>query len=357
MNIIDSETTKVNSLSEESQAAKTRNLAETPPTPFEWWHEHKILAGKIAIHLSNLGDAKFEGDRKYSRRAERMAQCANGIQAKSCPDGHHHKITRAQLCRDRACPVCAGRRSLALAARTRQAMERAGGRFLLLTLTVKSPPDGELKKTVKHISTNFGAMMRDGRLRGVVGGYIRTLETTRSAAGWHPHIHALLRVDDGYFNRTNGLYIEQQEWCDLWRQYARLDYNPVVDVRAVHEAQSAGAAAEVSKYVTKGADILKYSLPELQEWLEAVKGVRLWSAGGCLKINDKAVENEMINNVDSVETPDVCPVCGKRLVLQDYWHTSRGYMPSPVPLSWPKRGETRAGASGRRRSAAKLSKG
>lgn len=56
---------------------------------------------------------------------------------------------------------------------------------------------------------------------------------------------------------------------------------PIIDVRAV--VDSGGAAAEVAKYVSKSADLLALHLDQLAEWLEAVRGARLWVAAGCLK--------------------------------------------------------------------------
>jgi len=77
----------------------------------------------------------------------------------------------------------------------------------------------------------------------------------------HPHIHALLLVPARYFTAD---YVRQGRWRELWMDAARLDYAPVVDVRAVRvkrgadtvERRSIAAAIEAAKYTAKPADML-----------------------------------------------------------------------------------------------------
>lgn len=303
----------------------------------EKWSEKKAAASKMAIALSQLG-------RPYQKRAERMASCAGALQTKSCPDGHHHKIQRAVLCKDRACPVCSWRRSRAYAARTTAAMEDAGGRYILLTLTVKNCADGELKKTLEKLTKSFSKLLKSRRLYGQIGGYVRTVEITRSGKTWHPHIHALLRVDCGYFSSFNRLYIDQRTWCALWQQALGINYTPVVDVRAItgNGDAEAGAVAEVSKYISKNI-MGKLPLELLREWLEAVRGRRLWSSGGCLKIKDEQIENELVHAADETATADLCPVCGQHLQVQDWVHEHGEYRPTLSSLNWFKARERRGG--------------
>lgn len=323
------------SIAQPTQTGKTQtqnHLTEnkSPCGAHEDWRVAKADAERMAISMSQCGPA-------YRKRAERMAGCASVVQSKSCPDGHMHKIIHAVLCRDRACPQCSRLRSRALAARTAQAVEAAGGRLLLLTLTVKSPEDGKLRQTLRKMSAAYGKMMRGSRLRGVVGGYIRTLEITRGHGGWHPHIHALLRVDESYFSRANGLYVTQQEWASMWQRAIGARYAPIVDVRAVLPHDRGGAISEVAKYTTKSADLHGLPLVLLKEWLEAVKGIRLWTAGGCLRVRDSDVEAEMIHTVDEQQTPDVCPVCGQRLQIVDWlFRRGAGYVQSLEPIAWPR---------------------
>ena len=65
-------------------------------------------------------------------------------------------------------------------------------------------------------------------------GFLRATEVTRNELmdTYHPHIHVLLFVSPTYFkNKEN--YISQDEWTELWKKSAKLDYYPIVDVRAI----------------------------------------------------------------------------------------------------------------------------
>ncbi len=222
-------------------------------------------------------------------------------------------------------------------------MAAAGGRYIMVSLTI--PHVLPLKEALKLLCKSAGNLMRSPRLRGIVGGYIRTVEITQGRNGWHPHVHILARVEDSYFR--SALYVHDSEWSDLWMaalekadkkaaiaigmylETLRLGA-PIIDVRAVHD--SGGAAAEVAKYVSKSADLLALHLDQLAEWLEAVRGARLWVAAGCLK----TAHEDNIDLIHEAETgsAELCPVCGARLQLVD-WIFSRGeYLPAPAPLNW-----------------------
>jgi rubrerythrin len=105
-----------------------------------------------------------------------------------------------------------------------------------------------------------------------------------------------------------------------------------------NERTKSGVIYEVSKYITKDAEISKYSLSQLREWLEAVKGMRLWVAAGCLKINETDIENEMIHTCNEESTENICPVCGARLETTEWeWNAKqREYEQSLRPLTWPE---------------------
>ena len=302
----------------------------------EKWREKKLSAGKMAVRMAHLGAP-------YEKRAERIAGCAGALQTRSCPDGHHNRVVRAVLCKDRACPVCSWRRSRALGARAAAAMAAAGGRYIMVSLTI--PHVLPLKDALKILCKSAGVLMRSPRLRGVVGGYIRTIEITQGRNGWHPHIHILARVEDSYFR--SALYVHESEWANLWmaalekadkKIYRALETYldninlsaPVIDVRAVVDGN--GAAAEVAKYVSKSADLLALHLDQLAEWLEAVRGARLWVAAGCLK----NAHEENLDLIHEAETgaAELCPVCGARLQLVDWIFCGGEYSPAPAPLNW-----------------------
>jgi plasmid rolling circle replication initiator protein Rep len=297
----------------------------------ETWREKKNSAGKTSLRFSMLmrGSSSVTEKRRFQDRAERMASCAHFLRSESCPDGHVHKIVRASLCHDRACPTCSWIRARRLAAKTHEAMKAAGGRYLLLTLTVPNCGPGELRGTLQRLTKSFGKLMKNPRLDGVVGGHVRSVEITHNDKldNWHPHIHALLRVEESYFRSE--LYIHQSEWLDLWRKAVGLPVE-IVDIRAADEH----SCREVAKYTTKDADLLGLSLANLREWLRAVKGIRLYSSGGCLKVNVEAIE-EKLDTLDAGGAA-VCPVCGAHMQIVDweFYQREGRYRKSVCPVQW-----------------------
>jgi Plasmid rolling circle replication initiator protein and truncated derivatives len=327
-------------LSQGERLRKSQESHESSAWSGEKWIDRKIVAEKIAVKLSHL----VNKDKAYKGRAERMAGCGHHIQTMSCPDGHHHRVVRAVLCKDRLCPICGWRRAGALAARTRVIMQTIGGRYLLLTLTVPNPQDGELAKTCRELTQAYGRLMRLPRLRGVIGGSIRTLEVTRKNKTWHPHIHALLRVEESYFR--SALYIDQEEWLNLWKVAMRRTDITQVDIRPA----DISGATEVAKYVTKTAELNRYTLDQLHELAQAIKGLRLWSASGCLKISEEDIEAELLEHAGA-EHQSTCPECGAVLQKVDHTWMGQGYKVAPYPVNWPQTNAEmdRARREGRRR--------
>jgi hypothetical protein len=62
-------------------------------------------------------------------------------------------------------------------------------------------------------------------------GWVRNVEVTRgNDDSAHPHFHALLMVNPGYFSQG---YISQKSWVDIWRSCLRVGYDPHVRVNAI----------------------------------------------------------------------------------------------------------------------------
>jgi hypothetical protein len=118
-------------------------------------------------------------------------------------------------------------------------------------------------------------------------------------------------VPPGYFK--GGSYITQSRWVQLWRQAARLDYDPVVDIRTVkckgvpvsgsHHSALRQAAAETLKYEVKPSDMV--SDPHwFLELTRQVHRLRFIATGGALK--DVLREDEETNE-DLILADDPSP--------------------------------------------------
>ncbi|MGV3711967.1 protein rep [Pseudolysinimonas sp.] len=101
------------------------------------------------------------------------------------------------------CPVCSAR----ILARRQQEVATGvdawiarGGRVAMLTLTMRHKRSDKLDDLWSALSAGWGsvtsgkAWQAEKRAHGF-GGYLRVVETTRGAHGWHLHVHALLFLD------------------------------------------------------------------------------------------------------------------------------------------------------------------
>jgi plasmid rolling circle replication initiator protein Rep len=174
-------------------------------------------------------------------------------------------------------------------------------RFLFATFTVRNCDVHLLRLTLTQMANAWKRLIQLKVFPAI--GWVRSMEVTRGRDGnAHPHFHSLLMVQPEYF--TTG-YLKQPQWADLWRTCLRIDYKPVVDVRAVDPHYEPwrrtemmvshplwNTATEVIKYKVKVGDMLKDD-----KWFLAVSDeiwkMRAVAVGGILKkyIKDRKKEN------------------------------------------------------------------
>ena len=304
----------------------TQSYHETPPkeqtspqdihqiaAPNEWTRR-KRQALDVADRLDDLGKRD---------RASRVRDCARHLRTRSCPSGHVHRLVTANLCKDRACPICGWRRARANSARAAATVARVGGRAILLTLTLRSGP--RLAPLLDLLLAAWGRISRRARWVRAFDGAIRSVEVTRSSAGWHPHLHVLLHLRDPLDYYDGSSYLSHAEVVSMWRDALRADYDPSVRLQAV---RSDRALLEVVGYTTKATETESYSEEDLREWLDALAGRRLLAGTGVYQLRD-ALEDEddgaLLHEGDA-HTEPTCPVCGSPLVRVDWrWHHGHGY--------------------------------
>lgn len=183
----------------------------------------------------------------------------------------------------------------------------------------------------------------------------RTLEITRNAETglWHPHVHLLVIVPARYFQHRSGLYIDQPEWAALWRKFARLDYDPVIDVRALKGVGGGPLAdlgrkslAEVTKYCTKPSDLVTFDedgepypvdAEGLKALYDALHGRRLVGMSGALqalakelRLADPDDDEADLSGADSF--PDDAVYLGREFYR--WHHDFRDYVCVPRVV-WP----------------------
>lgn len=181
---------------------------------------------------------------RLAKRAGRMAMCSNQIVVTRNTETGEAQVERAALCRDRLCPICSWR----LAARRVYEMSNTITAMLsdtpdikaaMLTLTVKNCDKEALRENIKGLCEGFTRLRKHAAFRRYVLGYARSVELTinNDNGTFHPHIHALL-----IFDATYKAYIKQTEFAAMWRTAARLDYNPIVDIRYAYSKEANASA-------------------------------------------------------------------------------------------------------------------
>jgi plasmid rolling circle replication initiator protein Rep len=222
-------------------------------------------------------------------KAERTATCGDFLQFKEFLDTNKNpKLHKSNFCKVRLCPMCSWRRSLKLFGQVSQVMDylekNHNFRYLFLTLTVKNCYSEDFKETLDLMTKAFNKMTNRKDFKGSIKGYFRALEVTYDSERfitqemyfkkleyfkglgleigdknpnfdtYHPHFHIILAVNPSYFTDKN-YYISQKEWGKVWGDCLGVDYDPIIDIRAVKN-NNKKEVAEVAKYTVKSDDFL-----------------------------------------------------------------------------------------------------
>ena len=267
------------------------------------WDKHRGNADYIEAH--------YRGS-EFSQYASRITFCSQLLEFGLVPTEDmgslKMKLRGSRFCRVRHCPVCQWRRSLMWKAKAYKVLPQIIAayptyRWLFLTLTVKNCQIDELRSTLTEMNRAFQRMIQRKVWPAV--GWLRSTEVTLGLNGSaHPHFHCLLMVRPGYFGKG---YIKQAEWIEMWRHALRLDYNPVLDCRAVKRGkQPMQLIPELLKYCTKESDMTA-DRDWFLELTRQMHKMRCIATGGVLKEYLKELEAEpedLIGESDSLEGDD-----------------------------------------------------
>lgn len=278
------------------------------------WDVHRGEADEVQ-------EAYAGGQSHHQCYAARVEACSQVLEFARDPPGagvRKYRLKNAWFCRVRHCPVCQWRRSLMWQAKVYRALpsllrDFPDIRFLFMTLTIRNCPVTDLRHTLDDMAKAWKRLteLRTWPARG----WVRAVEITRSQKdrSAHPHYHCLLMVPPAYFQ---GDYLKQHEWAELWRQCLRINYRPVVDIRAVKldlvqssqrvnkpPARMWEAVAEILKYAVKPSDMIRDHdwFLELSDQLHKTRAVAI---GGILKHYIKERRPEKLTE-EPGEEPDV----------------------------------------------------
>lgn len=255
--------------------------------------QQRIYAPIIAKAISELSNVS-------DQTACAIYNCGTHISIS--PSG---RITGANFCRNRYCPICqwrASRKVYGQVAKIYDYIAMPESRFALLTLTIRNTVS--LEDGLAQCFEGLKRFTNSRKIKKSIQGWMRTLEITYNEQSntWHPHIHMLLHLADGYFTAST-LYLEQKDYETIWRTCVRADYITQVDVRAIKD-DVAGALAEVAKYAVKPSSVLTShaEVETIRELVAATYHRRLRSFGGSFKRAAKAL-NIQADLVDELPQP------------------------------------------------------
>ncbi len=187
-----------------------------------------------------------------------------------------YKLTNANFCRDRLCPMCSWRRSYKIFGQVSKIMNYVKTEygtkydFIFVTLTVPNCAPSDLDKTIDKLLSSFHKLINYKRVKRAIKGFFRALEVTRnndpsskSFNTYHPHIHVVFAVLRSYFNDCS--FIKRDDWLSMWQKATKDPTITQVDVRKAGKKRKEGqtaadalaaAVAEIAKYAVKGSDFL-----------------------------------------------------------------------------------------------------
>ena len=273
------------------------------------WKGKKVMNIEYADLLKEL----------HYKKADTVRTCGEFLRFGKREDGSL-KLEQAWFCKSRLCPMCNWRKSLKHSNQVVQIINAAvkkhpKGRFLFWTLTTKNVFTGkELNAEISKMNNAFNLMMKYKKVQKNMLGYLKATEVTvnQKDGSYNQHLHVLVFVKSTYFSGKSDNYISQAELTEFWKKALKIDYTPIVNIKAVKpkatekEKGVIGAVYETAKYPVKSIDYLTNdhdeNLQRVDDLEKGLKGKRLISFGGIFKEIRKELQLEDVESGDLIKT-------------------------------------------------------
>ena len=120
-------------------------------------------------------------------------------------------------------------------------------------------------------------------------------------------------------------YITQKEWGYMWSQSLKVDYIPMVDVRAVKEKGKGmrGAILETAKYPTKPIKLDVENKQVVDDLYNGMYRKRQLGFGGLFKTIKKQLALDDVENGDLVHTSDNAGSISKGTEIVAFWNANK----------------------------------
>ena len=217
------------------------------------------------IAIEKRAEGKGDEANAYEKQATALDECGKYAWCCTTQETGQPKLA-VNHCRSRLCPHCQRQRALDICHRiypTIQAMP--DHRFVTLTMKHDNRP---LWLQVKSLQVAWKLLRRTKWWKATCTGGFYTIEVSinKQTRQWHPHIHAI----------CEGNYIDNERLAEEWHKITGNSF--IVDVRNIDN--DAAAVRELAKYINKPGQPLKLTLPELEEYIDALKDLRLVQGWG-----------------------------------------------------------------------------
>ena len=156
-----------------------------------------------------------------------------------------------------------------------------------LVLTHRNFPTLTRRKIREH-TRDLARMRRSKCFREVRGGCVST-EITNEQRGWHLHAHLLIDVT----------WLDMPDVSRRWGKICGQEF-AIVKIKDVRDRDY---LHEICKYIVEGSELAKWKPDELNEFVQAVKGVRMFNSFGSLRDLAPQIRKELFS-----QKPDP-PMC------------------------------------------------
>ena len=299
----------------------------------EKWVEKKQKNAIIAQKMRKIG---------YKKRGDRMSICGDVLEYRYCEDCGTWYIKKANLCRDRFCPICSWRLSLQRYNEMRDIVstinstENSITNWSLITLTCKNCEEGQISETLSRMAKAWNLTKQQRDIKPHMVGWARSVEITynEDLKTFHPHYHCLIAWKNG-----NSGTLLVNKWLMACKKYGLIanikaqNVSPVqhlknengelIQVSQELPKQFTKAILETFKYSIKTSDVETMPLKEFKSLVEQYGGKRLIAYGGIIK--DVARSKKALDDVikDDIEI-ETCKNCGSKELEQLIYKWSYG---------------------------------
>lgn len=246
----------------------------------EKWKDKKIKSLRMAEKMKKAG---------YLARGKRMAECSDIITYKVCPECGEYHIAKANLCRDRFCPVCSWRLSLSRFANMARVMDALQNgypeyRYSLITLTVKNCKAQELSKTMETMSSCWHLAVNQRRIRQFMVGWARSVEITynKETGELHPHYHIIL-MSSPESSADYDLVSEWQKACNKKGLKTSIKAQNTQEIQAKDGEKLIKSILETIKYALKSDQMEQIPIKTFRQIVGEMSKKRLFASGGKIK--------------------------------------------------------------------------